>query len=230
VSVELLSTDSFLCCTCARSSSKQPRTKQAAQPFRDDYIVKEVFDCWTDFIEQQARLLESRRKRVMIDFREFWFQDALTNPFYSYFEQPVDYRQQADVHHQAAYRQHRRLVRAGREQPKETSNNRQRSSFFSMIFDLPRNRLERRISLHRRYEHVNERTRLKHVLVEDNDLQVLIHQRIQLVRRHRSLRQRVIDVSNIEQKINDSSLVLQGTIHDLDGLIKTYFASIDTNS
>ncbi|CAF4859570.1 unnamed protein product, partial [Rotaria socialis] len=96
-----------------------------------------------------------RRKRVTIDFREFWFQDALSDPFYSYFEQPLDCIKKQDNHHQMAYRLHKRLVRTGREQPKETMNGVDRSSFLPVLFNLPKNNFDRQVSLSRRRQLIN---------------------------------------------------------------------------
>ncbi|CAF1470955.1 unnamed protein product, partial [Rotaria sp. Silwood1] len=125
----------------------ESRIKQSTQRFRDDYIVKEFFNCWKDYTVEQTRIAELRRKRITIDFREFWFQDAIFDSFYSYFEQPLDYIKKQDNHHQMAYRLHKRLVRTDREQSKETMNNINRSSFLSILFNLPKNNLDRQISL-----------------------------------------------------------------------------------
>ncbi|CAF3873436.1 unnamed protein product, partial [Rotaria sp. Silwood1] len=51
----------------------ESRIKQSTQRFHDDYIVKEFFNCWKDYTVEQARIAELRRKRITIDFREFWF-------------------------------------------------------------------------------------------------------------------------------------------------------------
>ncbi|CAF5137982.1 unnamed protein product [Rotaria sp. Silwood1] len=89
----------------------ESRIKQSTQRFHDDYIVKEFFNCWKDYTVEQARIAELRRKRITIDFHN---------------------------HHQMAYRLHKRLVRTDCEQPKETMNNINRSSFLSILFNLPK--------------------------------------------------------------------------------------------
>lgn len=112
--------------------------------------MKEFFDCWKQFAVEQARLNESRRQRILIDFRPLWFQDALSNPFYSYFQEPSDYLKKHDTQHQLAYRLQKRLVRTGREQPKDTMSNKIRQDFLPLLFNLPKSKLDREISLHRR--------------------------------------------------------------------------------
>ena len=98
-------------------------TKVATQRFRDEFIVRQVFQCWKNFTNETTRLAELRRRRVVIDFREFWFQDAFSRPFYSYFRLPMDFVEKTDKQHRTAYRLNKRLVRATREQPKQTMKN-----------------------------------------------------------------------------------------------------------
>ncbi|UJR31391.1 hypothetical protein I4U23_018885 [Adineta vaga] len=211
----------------------QPRTKQATQRFRDDYVVKEYFHCWKNYTTEKARIAELRRKRVMIDFREFWFQDALSDPFYSYFEQSPDYAKKQDQHHQMAYRQHKRLVRIGREQPKETMKHINRSTFLPFLFNLPKTKLDRQISLtHRRSQLLNDpndrhHTPLSNLLTNQDELLPLIRERIHFLNRNKSSINIHRDELAIKQLSIKSSLLKQGTLDNLDQLIIDYYASIE---
>ncbi|CAF0923023.1 unnamed protein product [Adineta ricciae] len=219
-----------------KSSDKtQPRIKQATQRFRDDYIVKEFVHCWKDYTTEKARIAELRRKRVMIDFREFWFQDALSDPFYSYFQQPSDYIKKLDQQHQMAYRLHKRLVRAGREQPKETMKHTNRPSFLPYLFNLPQNYLDRQISLtHRRAQLINSADSdddiqllpLSNLLASQDEVLPLIRERIHLYNRTISSMDIHRDELVIKQLLINSSLLKQGTIKDLDRLIIDYYTSL----
>ncbi|CAF4553692.1 unnamed protein product [Rotaria socialis] len=211
----------------------ESRVKQTTQRFRDDYIVKEFFNCWKDYTVEQARILELRRKRVTIDFREFWFQDALSDPFYSYFEQPLDCIKKQDNHHQMAYRLHKRLVRTGREQPKETMNGVDRSSFLPVLFNLPKNNFDRQVSLSRRRQLINYDDDDKNYLVplsnlitHHDEILPLIRERIQFINRSKAHINIHRDELAIKQILLNSSLLQQGTMKDLDTLITDYYASI----
>ncbi|CAF3873453.1 unnamed protein product [Rotaria sp. Silwood1] len=106
-----------------------------------------------------------------------------------------------------AYRLHKRLVRTGREQPKETMNNINRSLFLSILFNLPKNNLDRQISLSRRRQLIN---------YDNNDNKNYF-----------------ISLSNLITHNDEilsffkSSLLQQGTINDLDKLILDYYASVE---
>ena len=222
---ELLSSTSL-------TRSVQPPVKPLTQRFRDDFIVKEFFNCWKEFAANRAHLAELRRKRVMIDFREFWFQDALSDPFYSYFEQPADFTKTHDTHHQMAYRLHKRLVRTGREQPKETMNGLVRSSFQPVLFDLPEFKLARQVSLHRRhqqidYENETELVRLSDLVTRRDDVLPLVRERMKSIRRHRTPVNLRHDEVELKECLLKSSLLEHGTTKDLDRLIMDYYASIE---
>jgi hypothetical protein len=192
--------------------------------------VKEFFRCWQDFTAQKARLVESRRQRVMIDFREFWFQNALSDPFYSYFQQPSDYAQKQQTQHQLAYRLHKRLVRTGREQPKDTMNHQTRPSFLPMLFNLPKQYLDRQSSLHRRYQQVENKSESDHIplstlLTRQDDPLPLIRERLGLSKVNGTMTHRREDEFAIKQRLLESSLIEQGTLKDVDALIQSYYAS-----
>ena len=213
------------------SSRNPPRAKAATQRYRDEYLVKEFFHCWKDFTNQQARLVESRRKRIMIDFRHLWFQDALSNPFYSYFEQPFDYTKKHQIHHQLAYRTQKRLVRTGREQPKDTMHNENRATFLPVLFNLPKHYLDRQISLHRRYQQIidtddQEKIFLKNICVTQEDILLLLRQRLKLFNRLGSKK----DESILQEQVFHSALFEQGTIKDLDIFIHQYYTTLDEES
>ena len=199
----------------------QPYIKQPTQRFRNDYIVKEFFNCWKDYAAEKARITELRRKRVTIDFREFWFQDALSDPFYSYIEQPIDYRKKQSAQHQMAYRLHKRLVRTGREQPKETMHGINRSSFLPILFNLPKNNLDRQVSLTQRRQFIeDESIPLMNLIPRKDDVLPLIRERLN---RTKIQSNRPRDELAIKQRVLRSSLLEQGTIQDLDRLITDYF-------
>ncbi|CAF3705555.1 unnamed protein product [Rotaria sp. Silwood1] len=213
----------------------ESRIKQPTQRFRDDYIVKEFFHCWKDYTVEQARIAELRRKRITIDFREFWFQDAISDSFYSYFEQPLDYIKKQDNHHQMAYRLHKRLVRTGREQPKETMNNINRSSFLPILFNLPKNNLDRQISLSRRRQLINYDNNdnknyfisLSNLITHNDEILSLIRERIHFLNRTKTYINIHRDELAIKELLLNSSLLQRGTIKDLDKLIIDYYASIE---
>jgi hypothetical protein len=203
----------------------QPRVEQPTQRFRDDYVVKEFFNCWKNFAAEKARIAELRRKRVTIDFREFWFQDALSDPFYSYFEQPPDYASKQNTHHQTAYRLHKRLVRTGREQPKDTMNSIGRPSFVPVLFNLPKNHLDRQVSLYRRRQLNNDDNHLillSNLITRHDDVLPLIRERMNLLSRTQTHR----DELAIKQLLLHGLLLEQGTIKDLDTLIIDYYTSL----
>ena len=161
----------------------------------------------------------------MIDFREFWFQDALSNPFYSYFEQPADYRTKQNDHHQMAYRVHKRLVRTGREQPKETKNSKSRSSFLPMLFNLPKTYLDRQDSLVHRFQLIdssNESMLLKDFLTSHDEILPFIRERIH--RRNLSIDLHQVEI-RIQQSVLENSLFENGTIDNLDRLIDEYLTT-----
>lgn len=202
--------------------------KQPTQRFRDDYIVKEFFNCWRNYTTEKARLAELRRNRVNIDFREFWFQDAFSDPFYSYFEQPPDYRKKQHSQHQMAYRLHKRLVRAGREQPKETMNQTNRSSYLPYLFNLPKNHLDRQGSLTRRRQSIDDDSiPLSNLITQDDDILPLIRERL-----HHCFPS--MNISRYELAIKDlvlhSSIVEQGTLKDFDKLLTDYRMSLTDQS
>ncbi|CAF3003205.1 unnamed protein product, partial [Rotaria sp. Silwood2] len=213
----------------------ESRVKQTTQRFRDDYIVKEFFNCWKDYAVEQARIAELRRKRVTIDFREFWFQDAFSDPFYSYFEQPLDYIKKQDNHHQMAYRLHKRLVRTGREQPKETMNNINRSSFLPILFNLPKNNLDRQVSLSRRRQLINYDNNdnqnylipLSNLITHHDEILSLIRERIKFLNRTKTYINIHRDELAIKELLLNTSLLQQGTIKDLDKLIIDYYTSVE---
>lgn len=210
----------------------ESRPKQATQRFRNDYIVKEFFNCWKDYTTEQARIAELRRRRITIDFREFWFQDALSDPFYSYFEQPLDYMKKQNKDHQMAYRLHKRLVRTGREQPKETMNSNNRSSFLPMLFNLPKNNIDRQVSLTRRRQLINDDNNnlipLSNLVKYHDDILPLIRERINFINRSKFSMNLHRDELAIKQLfINSSLLQQQGTLKDLDQLIIDYYTSIE---
>lgn len=216
----------------------QPRTKQATQRFRDDYIIKEFVHCWKDYTTEKARIAELRRKRVMIDFREFWFQDALSGPFYSYFQQPPDYVKKLDQQHQMAYRLHKRLVRTGREQPKETMKHTDHSSFLPYLFNLPKNHLDRQISLtHRRVQLMNsvdddddtQLLPLSNLLTSQDEVLPLIRERMHFYNRTKSSIDIHRDELVIKKLLINRSLLKQGTIKDLDRLIIDYYTSLENH-
>ena len=207
----------------------QTQVKQPTQRFRDDYIIKEFFNCWKDYTTEQARIAELRRKRVTIDFREFWFQDAFSDPFYSYFEKSADYLKKQTQHHQMAYRLHKRLVRTGREQPKETKNSTTRSSFLPFLFNLPKTYLDRQDSLTRRYQLINptnDLIPLSNLLYNPNEILPLIRERLRQIKTPVNLHH---DELAIQQRLLNSSLLDQGTIKDLDRLITEYYLSHQTS-
>lgn len=211
----------------------QPQIKQPTKRFRDDYIVKEYFKCWKDYTTEKARIAELRRKRVTIDFREFWFQDALSDSFYSYFQQPIDYNKKQTHHHQMAYRLHKRLIRTGREQPKETMNEQKRSSFLPILFNLPKNSLDRQESLTRRRQfisHTNENNKLNHLITNQNEILRLIRERLNILYRTKTSFNIHTDELAIQQRLFNSSLLEQGTIEDLDQLIHDYFTSLEQDN
>ncbi|CAF1261150.1 unnamed protein product [Adineta steineri] len=207
----------------------QPRIKQPTQRFRDDYIVKEFFNCWKDHTTEKARIAELRRKRVTIDFREFWFQDAFSDPFYSYFEQPSDYIKKQNNHHQMAYRLHKRLIRTGREQPKETMNHTNRSSFLPLLFNLPKNHLDRQVSLARRRQQLINTNNENYLIPITNpsELLPLIRERIQFLNQTKTHINRHRDELAIEQLLINSTSIKQATIKDLDGLIIDYYKTLE---
>jgi hypothetical protein len=194
--------------------------------------VKEFLNCWKDYTTEKARIAELRRKRVTINFREFWFQDAFSDPFYSYFKQPTDYIKKQDIHHQTAYRLHKRLVRTGREQPKETMNNLNRSSFLPTLFNLPKNHLDRQISLTRRRQLINSpnnnnenpRIPLSNLITHHDELLSLIRERLNRTKTHPNIHR---DELAIKQLLINSSLLNHGTIKDLDQLITDYYTSLE---
>ncbi|CAF3503908.1 unnamed protein product [Rotaria sordida] len=211
----------------------ESRIKQTTQRFRDDYIVKEFFNCWKDYTVKQARIVELRRKRVTIDFREFWFQDAFSDPFYSYFEQPLDYIKKQDNYHQMAYRLHKRLVRTGREQPKDTMKNINRSSFLPILFNLPKNNLDRQVSLNRRRQLINYDNNnnenylipLSNLITHHDEILSLIRERINFLNRTKTYINIHRNELAIKELLLKSSLLQQGTIKDLDKLIIDYYSS-----
>jgi hypothetical protein len=163
---------------------------------------------------------------VTIDFREFWFQDAFSDPFYSYFEQPTDYREKQNTQHQMAYRLHKRLVRTGREQPKETMNGINRSSFLPVLFNLPKNNLDRQGSLTRRRQFIEDNLiPLSNLITHNDDVLPLIRERLN---RMKTPINRSRDELAIKQLLLKSSLLEQGTIQDLDRLIMDYFEDQQT--
>ena len=173
---------------------------------------------------------------MMIDFREFWFQDALSDPFYSYFQQPSDYVNKFDQQHQMAYRLHKRLVRTGREQPKETMKHTNRPSFLPYLFNLPQNHLDRQISLtHRRVQRMNnadgdddiQLLPLSNLLASQDEVLPLIRERIHLYSRTKSSMDIHRDELVIKQLLTNNSLLKQGTIKDLDRLIIDYYTSLE---
>lgn len=168
----------------------------------------------------------------MVDFREFWFQDALPDPFFSYFQQPSDYAQKQKVQHQLAYRLHKRLVRTGREQPKDTMNSQTRASFLPMLFNLPKHYLDRQSSLHRRYQQVenkseNDQIPLSTLLTRQDDPLPLIRERLDIIKVSGTVTNRREDESVIKQRFLESSLIEQGTLKDVDALIQSYYASVE---
>lgn len=201
----------------------QMRTKQATERYRDEYLVKEFFHCWREFTDQQARLLESRRQRILIDFRDLWFQDALSNPFYSYMEQAFDHKKKHDTQHQLAYRMQKRLVRTGREQPKETMRNDSRRGFLPSLFNLPKHYLDRQISLQRRYESMmdDQTLPLSSIVLQAEDRRIFIRERLKFLQRSSSMN----DEQNIEREMLQRRLIEHGTIQELDQLIEDYFTS-----
>ncbi|CAF0967334.1 unnamed protein product [Adineta steineri] len=207
----------------------QPRIKQPTQRFRDDYIVKEFFNCWKDYTTEKARIAELRRKRVTIDFREFWFQDAFSDPFYSYFEQPSDYIKKQNNHHQMAYRLHKRLIRTGREQPKETMNHTNRSTFLPLLFNLPKNHLDRQVSLARRRQQLINTNNENYLIPITNpsELLPLIRERIQFLNQTKTHIHRHRDELAIEQLLINSTSIKQATIKDLDDLIIDYYKTLE---
>lgn len=209
-----------------------PQIKQPTQRFRDDYIVKEFFNCWKDYTTEKARIAELRRKRIAIDFREFWFQDALSNSFYSYFQQPSDYIKKQNHQHQMAYRLHKRLVRAGREQPKETMNEQNHSSFLPILFNLPKNYLDRQGSLTRRRQLINDTNKyhlipLNNLITNHDEVLPLIRERLNFLNRTKNSINIHTDEIAIKQLLLNSSLLEQGTIEDLDQLITNYYQSFE---
>lgn len=90
--------------------------------FRDEFIVKSLFECWKKSSDEKRRLDENRARQVSIDFREFWFQDGFSGPFYSYFPLSKSSIDKREKEHRMAYRLQKRLVRSSREQPKELSD------------------------------------------------------------------------------------------------------------
>lgn len=200
-----------------------PQVKQPTQRFRDNYIVKEFFNCWRKYTTEKARLADLRRNRKTIDFREFWFQDALSNPFYSYFEPPSDYRKKQDTQHQMAYRLHKRLVRTGREQPKETMNKINRSSYLPYLFNLPKNYLDRQGSLTRRRQTLDDDSiLLKNLISQDDDLLPLIRERLQRNFPSMNLARHELPIKDL---IVQSSIFEHGTIKDLDQILTDYYMS-----
>ena len=201
-----------------------PQVKQPTQRFRDNYIVKEFFNCWRDYAAEKARLAELRRNRVAIDFREFWFQDALSEPFYSYFERPSDYQKKQTAQHQLAYRLHKRLVRTGREQPKETMKKINRSSYLPYLFNLPKNYLDRQGSLTRRRQTLDndDSILLSNLLSQEDDLLPFIRERLQRNFPSLNLARHELPIKDL---VIQSSILSHGTIKDFDQILTDYYMS-----
>jgi hypothetical protein len=131
-----------------------------------------------------------------------------------------------------AYRLHKRLVRTGREQPKETMNHKDRSSFFPVLFNLPNNHLDRQGSLTRRRQLINYENKthlipLSDIITDHDDVLPLIRERIHFLHQnkiHTNIRR---DELAIKQRLLNTSLLEQGTIKDFDGLINDYYASLE---
>jgi hypothetical protein len=131
-----------------------------------------------------------------------------------------------------AYRLHKRLVRTGREQPKDTMNHKDRSSFFPVLFNLPNNHLDRQGSLTRRRQLINYENKthlipLSDIITDHDDVLPLIRERIHFLHQnkiHTNIRR---DELAIKQRLLNTSLLEQGTIKDLDGLINDYYTSLE---
>ncbi|CAF4734586.1 unnamed protein product, partial [Rotaria magnacalcarata] len=80
-------------------------------------------------------------------------------------------------------------VRTGREQPKETMNGVDRSSFLPVLFNLPKNNLDRKVSLSRRRQLINYDddknylVPLSNLITRHDDILPLIRERIQFINR-----------------------------------------------
>jgi hypothetical protein len=127
-----------------------------------------------------------------------------------------------------AYRLHKRLVRTGREQPKETMNGKNRSSFLPLLFNLPKNNLDRQGSLTRRRQLINDDNKnylipLSNLITHYDEVLPLIRERLNYLNgtiNHINIRR---DELTIKQLLLNSSLLEQGTIKDLDRLIINYY-------
>lgn len=143
----------------------------------------------------------------------------MSDPFYSYFEQPIDYHKKQNAQHQMAYRLHKRLVRTGREQPKETMNGISRSSFIPILFNLPTNNIDRQLSLTRRRQLINHDSMLlSNLITKHDEILPLIRERLHS-KNHR-------DELAIKNLLLKSSILDRGTIQDLDQLIHNYYTFI----
>jgi hypothetical protein len=137
-----------------------------------------------------------------------------------------------------AYRFHKRLVRTGREQPKETMNEINRSSFLPILFNLPKNNLDRQESLTRRrqlinyidHDNKNHLIPLSNLITNHDEIFPLIRERLHFINRTKTQINRHRDELAIKQLLLNSSLLEQGTIKDLDRLIIDYYISIQTPS
>jgi hypothetical protein len=134
-----------------------------------------------------------------------------------------------------AYRLHKRLVRTGREQPKETMNGINRSSFLPILFNLPKNDLDRQGSLTRRRQLINYTDNnnknylipLANLITNNDEVLLLIRERLNFLNRTETQINIRQDELAIKQLLLNSSLLEQGTIKDLDRLINDYYTSLE---
>jgi hypothetical protein len=129
-----------------------------------------------------------------------------------------------------AYRLHKRLVRTGREQPKETMNHKNRSSFLPTLFNLPNNHLDRQGSLTRRRQlinHENKNHPISNLITHDDDILPLIRERIHFLNQTKFNINIHRDELIIKQHLLNNSLLEQCTIEDLDRLINDYYTSLE---
>ncbi|CAF1571475.1 unnamed protein product, partial [Didymodactylos carnosus] len=84
-----------------------------AHYFDEDFIDETGMFQNPKQIDRAQPTAELRRKRVNIDFRELWFQDALSGSFYSYFDLQPEYQKKHVQYHKLASNLQKRLIRPG---------------------------------------------------------------------------------------------------------------------
>ncbi|CAF5025515.1 unnamed protein product, partial [Rotaria sp. Silwood1] len=114
-------------------------------------------------------------------------------------------------------------------------NNINRSLFLSILFNLPKNNLDRQISLSRRRQLINYDNNdnknyfisLSNLITHNDEILSLIRERIHFLNRTKTYINIHCDELAIKELLLNSSLLQQGTINDLDKLILDYYASVE---